>query len=310
MGGWIYKYFIIPLFNQGHFVYDRLLQLQCEAALIFLVERVHVIPAFKELAGVVEKGVFAVPVTAGFEGDAVDFGDVGIGGPEDAVLAVGGVDEVAFVNAAAGFGSAGVLQGGVDDDDGAGGQAVDGARAGQVFELKLAKGIVGHDFFLGAGHDEEVAHFAVQAVHVHEYMDHQMRAICLRELCIILMPRHSAFSGQLPSGVDVVMDEFFAFHQIGYAIYNARFRCEQAEFWIRHEHAAFVRFAVDHELIDVGFDAFVEVVVEEAFEYEVSLFVELGDFVGREMVHVSSLANQRISESTNQRISESANRSS
>ena len=262
-----------------------MLQLQRDTALIFLIESVHVIPALKELAGVVEKGVFAVSITAGFEGDAVDFGDVGIGGPEDAVLAVGGVDEVAFVNAAAGFGSAGVLQGGVDDDDGAGGQVVDGARAGQVFELKLAKGIVGHDFFLGAGHDEEVAHFAVQAVHVHEYVNHEVRAICMRELCVILMPRYPAFSGQLPSGVDVVMDEFFAFHQVGHAIYNAWFRCEQAEFWIRHEHGAFTVFAVDHELIDIGFDAFVEVVVEEAFEYEVSLFVELGDVVGCEVVH-------------------------
>ena len=262
--------------------------MQCEAALIFLIERIHVIPALKELAGVVEKGVFAVSITAGFKGDAVDFGDVGIGGPEDAFFAVGGVYEIAFVNAAAGFGSAGVLQGGVDDDDGAGSQIVDGARAGQVFELKLAKGIVGHDFFVGAGHDEEVAHFAVQAVHVHEYVDHEVRAICLRELCIILVPRDSAFSGQLPSGVDVVMDEFFAFHQVRHAIYNTGFRCEQAEFWIRHEHGAFTFFAVDHELIDIGFDSFVEVVVEEAFEYEVSLFVELCDVVGCEMVHVSS----------------------
>ena len=173
----------------------------------------------------------------------------------------------------------------MDDDDGSGCQVVDGARAGQVFELKLAKGIVGHDFFLGTGHDEEVAHFAIQTVHVHEYMDHQVRAICLRELCIILVPRYPAFSGQLPSGVDVVMNEFFAFHQISYAIYNARFRCEQAEFGIRHDHGAFTFFAVDHELIDVGFDALVEVVVEEAFKYEVSLFVELGDVVGCEVVH-------------------------
>ncbi len=288
MGGWIYKYFIILLFNQAHFIFDRTLQLQRDTALIFLIEAVHIIPAFKELAGVVEEGVFAIPITAGFEGNAVDFGDVGIGGPEDAVLAVGSVDKVAFVNAAAGFGSAGVLQGGVDDDDGAGGQAVDGARAGQVFELKLAKGIVGHDFFVGAGHDEEVAHFAVQAIQVHKYMDHQVRAICVWELCIILMPRYPAFSGKLPTGVDVVMDEFFAFHQIGHAIYNTGFRCEQAEFWIRHEHGAFTFFAVDHELIHIGFDALVEVVVKEAFEYEVSLFVELGDFVGREMVHESS----------------------
>ena len=265
-----------------------MLQLQCEAALIFFIEPVHVILALKELAGVVEEGVFAVSITAGFEGDAVDFGDVGIGGPEYAFLTVGGVDEVAFVNAAAGFGSAGVLQGGVDDDDGAGSQIVDGARAGQVVELKLAKGVVGHDFFVGTGHDEEVAHFAVQPIHVHEYVDHEVRAIGLRELCIILVPRYPAFSGQLPSGVDVVMDEFFAIHQVGHAIYNARFRCEQAEFWIRHEHGAFTFFAVDHELIDIGFDAFVEVVVKEAVEYEVSLFVELGDVVGCEMVHVSS----------------------
>ena len=265
-----------------------MLQLQYDTALIFLIEPVHVIPALKELAGVVEEGVFAVPITAGFEGDAVDFGDVGIGGPEYAVLAVGGVDEVAFVNAAAGFGSAGVLQGGVDDDDGSGGQIVDGARAGQVFELKLAIGVVGHDFFVGAGHDEEVAHFAVQAVHVHEYVYHQVRAICLRELCVILMPRYPAFSGELPSGVDVVMDKFFAIHQIGHAIDNTGFRCEEAEFWIRHEHGAFTFFAVDHELIDIGFDSFVEVVVEEAFEYEVSLFVELGDVIGCEMVHGSS----------------------
>ena len=102
------------------------------------------------------------------------------------------------------------------------------------------------------------------------------------------MPRYSAFSGQLPPGVDVVVDKFFAIHQVGHAIYNARFRCEQAEFWIRHEHGAVTFFAVNHELIDGGFDAFVEVVVEEAFEYEVSLFVELGDFVGCEMVHGSS----------------------
>ena len=58
-----------------------MLQLQCEAALIFFLEPVHVILALKELAGVVEEGVFAVSITAGFEGDAVDFGDVGIGGP-------------------------------------------------------------------------------------------------------------------------------------------------------------------------------------------------------------------------------------
>ena len=283
--------YTISLFNQGHFILwrnDRTLQLQRETTLIFLIERVHVILAVKKLAGVVEEGVFAVPITAGFKGDAVDFGDIGIGGPEDAFFAVGGVDEVAFVNAAAGFGAAGVLQGRVDDDDGAVGQVVDGARAGQVFELKLAIGIVGHDFFVGAGHDEEVAHFAVQAIHVHEYMDHQVRAICVRDLCIILMPRCPAFSGQLPSGVDVVMDEFFFIHQIGHAIYNTGFRCEEAEFWIRHEHAAFVRFAVDHELIDVSFDAFVEVVVKKSFEYEVSLFVELGDVVGREMVHGAS----------------------
>ena len=244
--------------------------------------------AVKKLAGVIQKGVFAISITAGFKCDAVDFGNIGIGGPEDAFFAVGGVDEVAFVSAAAGFGAAGVLQGGVDDDDGAGSQFVDGARSGQVFELKLAIGIVGHDFFLGAGEGEEVAHFAVQAIHVHEYMDHQVRAICVRDLCIILMPRCPAFSGQLPSGVDVVMDEFFAIHQIGHAIYNAGFRCEQAEFWICHEHGAFFCFAVDHELIDIGFDSFVQVVVEESLEYEVSLFVELGDFVGREMVHRSS----------------------
>ena len=85
-------------------------------------------------------------------------------------------------------------------------------------------------FFVGAGHDEEVAHFAVQAIHVHEYMDHQVRAICVRDLCIVLMPWCPAFSGQLPSGVDMVMDKFFAIHQIGHAIYNTGFRCEQAEF--------------------------------------------------------------------------------
>ena len=76
--------------------------------------------AVKKLAGVIQKGVFAIPITAGFKCDAVDFGNIGIGGPEDAFFAVGGVDEVAFVSAPAGFGAAGVLQGGVDDDDGAG----------------------------------------------------------------------------------------------------------------------------------------------------------------------------------------------
>ena len=126
-----------------------MLQSQCEAALIFLGERVHVILAVKELAGVIQKGVFAVPITAGFKCDAVDFGNIVIGGPGDAFFAVGGVDEVAFVIAAAGFGSAGVLQGGVNDDDGSWGQVVDGARAGQVFELKLTIGIVGHDLFCG-----------------------------------------------------------------------------------------------------------------------------------------------------------------
>ena len=141
---------------------------------------------------------------------------------------------------------------------------------------------------MGAGQDEEVAHFAVQAIHVHEYVNHQVRAICVRDLCIVLMPGCPAFSGQLPSGVDVVMDKFFPFHQIGHAIYNTGFRCEQAEFWIRHDHGAFFRFAVDHELIDIGFDSFVQVVVEESFKYEVSLFVELGEVVGGEVVHGAS----------------------
>ena len=88
-----------------------MLQSQYDTALIFLVERVHVITAVKELAGVIQKGVFAVPITAGFKCDAVDFGNIGIGGPGDAFFAVGGVDEVAFVNAAAGFGAAGRVAG-------------------------------------------------------------------------------------------------------------------------------------------------------------------------------------------------------
>ena len=143
-------------------------------------------------------------------------------------------------------------------------------------------------FFCVPGRTRRSPTSPFRPIHVHEYMDHQVRAICVRDLCIILMPRCPAFSGQLPSGVDVVMDEFFAIHQIGHAIYNTGFRCEQAEFWICHEHGAFFRFAVDHELIDRGFDSFVQVVAEESLEYEVSLFVELGDFVGREMVHRSS----------------------
>ena len=85
--------------------------MQYDTALIFLVEPVHVVLALKELAGVVEEGVFAVPVTAGFKGDAVDFGNIGIGGPEDAFFTVGGVDEVAFVNAAAGVWGVGRVAG-------------------------------------------------------------------------------------------------------------------------------------------------------------------------------------------------------
>ena len=121
-------------------------------------------------------------------------------------------------------------------------------------------------------------HFAVQPIHVHEDVDHEVRAICLRGVVHNLGATGLRVLRAVATGRGCGGGQIFCLSSGPLPrSTNARFRCEEAEFLdtplsMRRLSVS----AIAHELIDIGFDAFVEVVVEEAFEYEVSLFVELG----------------------------------
>ena len=67
-------------------------------------------PSVKELTGIIEEDVYAMAITALFKGNTIDLFDIGISTPEDTSLAIGCINEVAFVHTASRFGTTGVLQ--------------------------------------------------------------------------------------------------------------------------------------------------------------------------------------------------------
>ena len=95
-------------------------------SLIFLFEFRHVLVCVKKMAFFIEKFIFAIAIPAEFQSHVVEFLPA-MDRPDYAILAIGCVDKVAFGVSATGFGTACMLHGRVDSDDGRRCKVVNGA---------------------------------------------------------------------------------------------------------------------------------------------------------------------------------------
>lgn len=84
-------------------------------------------------------------------------------------------------------------------------------RARQIICLEeVGDGTPGHHHLLAARQDQEVAYRAVQPVHVVENVHHEVLAIYLRVLLVVLMPVRGTRAHFVPRSVDVVQRDVCA----------------------------------------------------------------------------------------------------
>ena len=105
------------------------LELHCQTAPVPTFERLLLVLLVfeKEMTFFIEKCVFPVSIPPEFQRHVVVLLELTDCGPNDSILAIGCVDEIAFGARVSGFGAARMLQRGVDNDNGCRGKVIDGA---------------------------------------------------------------------------------------------------------------------------------------------------------------------------------------
>ena len=222
------------------------------------------LPPVEELAGVVDVPVAPAAVEPLPKRLPVDFLHGAVRRPEDAVLAVGDIDEVAPALLAAGLGAPRVPDRRVDDHRRSGRQAVDADRAGQILRPEQGQAPRNHGVLRPRQH-QQVADLAVEAVQVVEDVHHHVRAVGVRLLLVVLVPVDAAFAGVVAVRVDVMHGEARAHQRLDHG-HHRRMRGEQSHLAVGGEQRLRPAGALGHQLVDLGDQAGVVRGLQEALQ--------------------------------------------